>query len=316
VTGARPAVALALAGTALLVAGGRRLPAPPAARPRVARVEPAGTEVPTALAEASVTFTAAVSPEGLVDGRRMALVPALDQAAAVKAVESEEGAAGLAAAAPGRIELADGGRRADLVLTAPLHARVTYALVVGSKVRAVDGRAVLDAEGRARATVANFQTGAAVGPPARPVIAEIRVDAEAPEAGGEYVVIQNRGQGALDLFAHRLEKQRADGVTSCTLAAGPGEAGDIATWGLALAVGGAYDQRYLLPEGTAVLPCGSSALLGGLANDRFPVLRLVDPAGSVLSTAGAEGGPVCAILLRSDLDGADEASNWECATSD
>ncbi len=304
---------IALAGLPLLAAAcGPRLPEPPPALPHIERVEPTGDGVPTALAEVRVTFSAPVSPEGLVDGRRMVLVPAASQREAVGAVESEAGATGLAGAVPGRIALDEGGRRAVLALAAPLHALVPYALVIGSKLRAADGRAVLDAEGRQKATVASFQTSPAGGPPSRPVIAQIRADAEAPEAGGEYVVIQNRGSGRLDLYGHRLEKRGpSGGVTSCVL----GE-GEVAQGDLALLVGGSYDQRYAVPQGTAVLPCGSTALLGGLANDRFPALRLLDPAGAALSTAGAAGGPVCAIVLRTDLDGPDEPDNWECIESD
>ncbi len=297
----------------LLAAGcGPRLPEPPPALPRIERVEPAGGDVPTTLTEATVTFSAPVSPEGLVDGRRMVLVPATSQREAVAAVESEAGASGLAGAVPGRIALEEDGKRAVLALAAPLHALVPYALVIGSRLRAADGRAVLDAEGKQKATVATFQTGPAAGPPARPVIAQIRVDAEAPEAGGEYVVVQNRGSGPLDLYGHRLEKRGpSGGVTSCAL----GE-GEVPPGGLALLVGGSYDRRYTLPDGTAVLPCGSTALLGGFANDRFPALRLLDPAGAVRSPAGAAGGPVCAILLRTDLDGPDEPQNWQCIESD
>lgn len=303
----------AVAALSLLAAAcGPGLPDVPGALPRVERVEPNGTGVSTSLAEATVTFSAPVSAEGLVDRRRMVLVPATAEHDAVEAVESDAGASGFPAAVPGRIALEEGGRRAVLALSVPLHALVPYVLVVGSKLRAADGRAVLDAEGRRRATVASFQTGRAPGPPARPVIAEIRVDAETPEAGGEYVVVQNRGTGRLDLYGYRLEKRSAGGgVTSCVL----GE-GEVAQWDLALLVGGAYDQRYLLPDRTAVLTCGTAALLGGLANDRFPSLRLLDPTGAVLSAAGAAGGPVCAILLRADLDGPDEPENWECVESD
>jgi hypothetical protein len=264
--------------------------------------------VPVALAEVAVEFSAPVSPAGLADGRRLVVVPASLEKAAVAAVESEAGAAGLAGAVPGVVALAGGGRRAVLRLSAPLHALVPYAVVIGTRVEAADGRAVLDAAGRRKPTVARFETGPAGGPPARPVLAELRLDAETPEAGGEYVVVQNRGDGTLDLFGHRLEKRSPSGaVTDCAL----GE-GVVAPGALALLVGAAYDHRYLLPPGTIVASCGATSLLGGLANDRFPVLQLVDPRGAVLSTAGARGGPVCAIALRLDLDGPDEAWNWGC----
>jgi hypothetical protein len=203
-------------------------------------------------------------------------------------------------------------RRAVLHLAAPLHPLVPYVLVVGSAIRAADGRAVLDATGKRKATAARFETGPAEGPPARPVIAELRVDAETPEAAGEYAVVANLGEGALDLFGHRLEKRSAAGaVTGCALSGAV-----VPPGGLALLVGGAYDGRYLLPEGTVVVTCGVSALLGGLANDRFPDLRLLDPQGGVISTAGAAGGPVCAIALRADLGGPDEPWNWECVETE
>jgi hypothetical protein len=288
------------------------MPDAPGALPHVVQVEPTGTDVATSLVEASVTFSAPVSPGGLSDGRRMVLVPASAEHEAVKAVDSDAGAVGLEGSVPGRITLEEGGKRAVLALEAPLHPLVPYSVVVGSKLRSVQGKAVLDAEGRERATVGNFQTGPASGPPARPVIAQIRVDAETPEAGGEYVAVLNRGTGPLDLYGHRLEKLGASGsVASCVL----GE-GEVAPGKLALLVGGAYDQRYTLPVGAAVLSCGSKALVGGLANDRFPSLRLLDPGGAVLSTAGAAGGPVCAIVLRQELDGPDEPGNWGCIESD
>jgi hypothetical protein len=304
---ARPlALLLSLLGPA---ACHRPEPEPP---PRVERVEPSGLAVPTALAEASVEFSAPVAPEGLVDRRLLALVPAAAERAAVKAVESAEGAAGLAEAVAGPVSLADGGRRVVLRPAGPLHPLLEYALVLGPGVRSADGGAVMDAEGRRRTTVARFQTAAAPGPAARPVIGQVRVDAGSPEAGGEYLVLVNRGEGRLDLYGLRLEKRAAGGGTSgCAL----GE-GDVLPGGLALVVGGAYDQRYEVPSGTVVAPCGTSSLLGGLANDRMPVLRLLDPAGAELSSAGAAGGPACAILLRSDLDGPDVPENWECIDSD
>jgi hypothetical protein len=301
-------VALGLLATAC----GPDMPAPPAAAPRVKAVEPSGEGVPPALASVAVTFSGPVAAEGLTDGRRMVLVPAASERAAVAAVESDAGAAGLAGAAPGAVALEDGGRRAVLRLSAALHARVPYVLVVSSRLQGVRGQAVLDAAGKRKTTVAPFTTGAATGLARRAVIGQIRADAETPEAGGEYVVLVNRGEGPLDLFGWRLEKRGpAGGVTACAL----GE-GEVAPGALALVVGGAYDGRYAPPAGTVVATCGASSLLGGLANDRFPSLRLLDALGEELSTAGAAGGPACAIALRLDLDGADDPGNWECVESD
>jgi hypothetical protein len=297
----------------LAAACGAGMPEPPPGSPRVKSVEPTGDGVPAALAAASVAFSAPVSPEGLTDGARLVLVPASAEKAALAAVESEEGAAGLAGAARGTVALEDGGRRAVLRLSAPLHALVPYVLVVGTRIESTRGKAVLDADGHRKPTVAPFTTGASTGPAARPVIAQVRTDAETPEASGEYVIVVNRGEGPLDLFGRRLEKRSpSGGVSSCAL----GE-GEVAPGGLALVVGTAYDERYSVPAGTAIVPCGpSAALAGGLANDRFPSLRLLDPLGAVLSTAGAAGGPVCAIALRVELDGPDEPANWECVEGD
>jgi hypothetical protein len=302
----------AVGSAALLLAGACGVPLLPEPAPRVVAVEPSGAGVPVALAAVTVAFSSPVSPEGLTDGRLLVLVPAASERAAVAAVESGDGAADLAGAAPAWIGLADGGRTAVLHLGAPLHALVAYAVVIGSGVRDVDGRPVLDAAGRTKPTVARFETGPAPGPPARPVLAELRIDAETPEAGGEYVVLQNRGAGGLDLFGHRLEKRSASGaVTACAL----GE-GVVAPGKLALLVGGAYDGRYLLPQGTLVVTCGTSSLLGGLANDRFPALQLRDPRAAILTTAGAAGGPVCAVAVRTDLDGPDEPWNWQCVEAE
>jgi hypothetical protein len=53
-------------------------------------------------------------------------------------------------------------------------------------------------------------------------------------------------------------------------------------------------------------------VVGGLANDHPPELRLLDPAGAVLTTLGAGGAPVCAVVVRLDLDGPDAPSNLAC----
>lgn len=308
--------ALVPAAAALLVlslaACDPKLPDPPPAAPRVQQIEPSGEDVPPALAAAAVTFSAPVSPDGLTDGRRLVLAPASAERVAVSAVESEGGAADLAEAVPGTVTLEDGGRRAVFHPEASLHPLVPYVVVVSSHVKSPGGQAVLDADGKKKPTVATFTTAGASGPAARAVIAQLRADAETPEAGGEYVVLVDAGEGPLDLFGWRLEKRGTTGsVSVCAL----GEA-QVAAGGLALVVGGVYDERYTVPQGTAVVRCATASLLGGLANDRFPSLRLLDPLGRVQSTAGAAGGPVCAIAMRVDLDGADDPGNWQCVDSD
>jgi hypothetical protein len=284
--------------------------APPEAPvfPRVVRVTPAGPAVEVALPQVAVTFSAPLAPAGLVDGRRLLLVPEGLAAEARAAVESEAGAVDFAGAAPGRVALESGGTRAVLRLTAPLHARTPYVLLVSSRLRSAEGEPVLDMDGHRRTTQVRYETGASAGPPGRAVLVAMRVDAATPEAGGEYVVLANLGPGPLDLFGVRLVKHTpTGGVSTCAFgeAAVPPEAA-------ALVVGGAYDGRYALPAGTTVIACGSGALLGGLSNDHPPSLELTDAIGTVLSTLGAGGVPRCAIVVRLDAEAPDTLENLAC----
>jgi hypothetical protein len=67
-----------------------------------------------------------------------------------------------------------------------------------------------------------------------------------------------------------------------------------------------------------VYQCGATALLGGLANDRAPAIRLEDPAGAVVSAIGvAAAAPRCVdgSLQRVDPEGPDEAANLACAAA-
>jgi hypothetical protein len=299
--------------TLLLLATACGLP-DPAPLVRVEGVAPEGPGIPPESAVAEIRFSASIASEGIVDGARLVLVPAGDLREALDAVESDAGASALPARVPAVVSLADGGRSALLRPTGPLRALAPYALVLSSRVRAEDGRPVLDAEGRRRPTVGAFETGQAPGPPPRPVLTEVRADAATPEAGGEYVEVANRGEGTLDLAGWRLAKRSATGtIFSCTVSALPADA--LAPGRVALVAGGAYDGRYALPAETPVLACGASALLGGIANDRPPEILLLDPSGAVASTFGAGGAaPVCpAAAERVDRDGADVAENLACA---
>lgn len=279
---------------------------------RVIGAEPDGSVVAPELPSAAFAFSAPVSAEGLRDGRRLLLVPADALRAALDAVESDEGAAALTQAVPASVALEAGGARAVLRPAVPLRAHTAYALVLSSRVRDAEGRPVLDAEGRRRPSVATFETGAAAGPPPAPAITEVRADAATPEAGGEYVELANLGEGALDLYGHRLAKRTSTGgLSSCAL---PGDA-VLAPGAVALIVGGAYDGRYALAPGVALLACGGSALLGGLANDRPPEVLLLAPDGAVAATFGQGGiAPLCpAAAVRLDPAAPDEASNLACA---
>jgi len=299
------------AGAVLAAALAARCAAPPPAETRVLSTAPEGSGVAPELAQASVTFSGPVAPEGIVDGTRLVLVPAEALPEALRAVEADEGAAGLAAAVGADVALEGGGVRAVLRPRGPLRARTGYALVLSSRALAEDGGPVLDAERRRRPTVGGFETGAAAGPPPLPVLTEVRAAAAAPGQGGEWVEIADLGEGPLDLAGWRLVKRTASGFTaSCLLAAGP----ILPPGTAALVVGGAYDGRYDLPPGTPTFACGGGALLGGLSDDHPPALHLLDPLGEVASTFGAAGMPRCpAAAVRLEPLGPDDPSNLDCA---
>jgi hypothetical protein len=278
---------------------------------RVVGVSPEGDGVPVTTS-AEIRFSAPVDADGLVDGRRLVLTETAALAAAIAAVETEAGASGVGVAAAAGLE--EGGQRIVLRPSVPLRSFTGYALVLSSRARAADGRPVLDPDGRHRTFVASFESGAPAGPPPAPVLTEVRADADTPEAGGEYVEVANLGAGTLDLVGFRLAKRTATGgLSSCAIAAPRGD-GLVPPGGLALVAGGAYDGRYALPQGVAVLACGTTALLGGIANDRAPAILLIDRMGTAVATLGANGAEICAVALeKMDASGADEPANLACS---
>jgi len=299
----RPPLACAVA--AVLAACGLPDPEP---LPRILGAAPEGEAVSTRAA-AEVRFGAPVDGAGLLDGRLLLLVPSSALQEAIAAVEGDGGAAGAVAA---RAALEDGAHRVVLRPLAPLRGFTAHAIVLSSRVRAADGRVMLDPEGRRRTFVASFVTGAPEGPPPAPVLTEVRADAATPEAGGEYVEILNLGEGPLDLGGWRLAKRSAAGtLSSCAISAPAGAA--LGQGGVALLAGGGYDGRYVLPAGVPVLACGAAALLGGIANDRAPEILLADPSGAVRATLGAAGAPICAAAAEKiDPWGPDEPENLAC----
>lgn len=286
-------------------------PQPPEPLPRILGASPEGEDVPTTTS-ASIRFGAPVDAAGLTDGRLLALATAETLRAAVTAVESDAGAAGLAGAVALDVSLEEGGTRVRLRPRAPLRAYTAHAMVLSSRVRAADGRPMLDPEGRRRTFVASFRTGAPDGPPPAPAITEVRADAATPEAGGEYVEIANLGASALDLGGFRLVKRTATGaLASCEIVPPAGTV--IAQGAVGLVAGGAWDGRYALPAGVAVATCGTTALAGGIANGVPPDLMLADPGGNVLATFGAAGGPLCTgAAEKIDPRGPDQAGNIAC----
>ena len=154
-------------------------------------------------------------------------------------------------------------------------------------------------------------TGAAV---ARPVLTEVLADAEAPEAGGEYVEVANLGSGSARLTGFRLAKRSASGaVTRCTLE--PLE-GVLPPGAHGLVVSGAWDGRYRLPPGIPLFRCGTGALAGGIANDRPPELALEGPDGGVVSGLGWTATSLRCTgrsLERIHPAGPDAAANLACS---
>jgi hypothetical protein len=265
-------------------------------------------------AVATLELTGPADPTGLTDGTRVALARAADARAVAAAVESAGGLTASAPALPCEVRLLDGGRRIELTPRAPLALGAAHVLVVGP-IHDAEGRPVLDPDGKRRTFLATFETEAGPpGPPPRPVLTEARADAETPEAGGEYVEVQNRGPAPLDLAGWRLAKRTASGTwTGCDLLGAAG--GPLPPGGYALLTGAAWDGRYAVPAGTPRWSCAGTTLAGGLANDRSPELRLLDPAGAVQATLG-EGGvaPRCPVVVeRIDPAGPDSAANLACS---
>jgi len=277
---------------------------------RVTGASPEGEGVPVRVSP-EIRFSAAVSPEGLVDGRRLVLAETSALKEMIAAVESDAGASGAGVAVG--VTLEDGGRGVVLRPQAPLRSFTGHVLVLSSRASAADGGPVLDPDGRRRTFVASFETGAADGPPPAPALTEVRADAATPEAGGEYVEVANLGQGLLDVGGFRLAKRTATGaLSSCAISAPTGGA-VLAPGAVALVAGGAYDGRYALPAGVAVLACGATALLGGIANDRAPEILLLDRAGTTVATLGANGGRICAVALEKlDPMAIDTPANLAC----
>jgi hypothetical protein len=276
---------------------------------RVVEVTPSGPGVPSGV-EPAVRFSGPVAPDGLLDGRRFVLVAASELRAAVEWVEADDGvSASVPAQPPGSVELDEGATLLRFRPGAPLPPGSAWALVLASRARAADGRYVLDAEGRMRPTVAEFAVAAL--PPPAVLLTEVLADAATPEAGGEYAEVLNLGPGPLDLAGWRFEKRTAAGAWSgCRIAEGVG--GPVAVGAVALVVGGSWDGRYALPGPTATFACGATSLAGGIANDRPPEVRLLDPAGAIAAVLDALAVPACAGALEADPLPLEEGGGATC----
>ncbi len=286
-------------------------PAAPEPHTRIAGWTPTGAGAPRD-ALVTVDFSAPVAADGLAEGRRVALARAPDARAVASALEAGQSPGLLAL--PCDAALAEGGRRLVLRPRALLPGATPFAVVVASTLRDADGRAVLDPEGHQRTFLGTFSTVA--GPPPRPALTEVRAVAAPPQAGGEYVELLNLGDEPLDLSGWRLEKRTASGLLAgCTVAAA---AAALPPGAFGLVTSAAWDGRYPAPAGLVRFSCGAATLAGGLADDRGPDLRLLDPAGALLATFGQGGGaPRCpAAVERIDPLAPDAAANLACALAE
>jgi hypothetical protein len=293
------------AGVAALSGCGPSAPEP---HTRIAGWSPSGSGA-SRTATVTVSFTGPLAPDGLAAGRLLALARAPDARAVARALEAGESPGLLAL--PCDVVLAGEGRRVELRPRAVLSGGTAHAVVVASTLRDAAGRAVLDPDGQRRAFVGTFTT--VPGPPPRPVLTEVRAVATSPQAGGEYVELLNLGEEPLDLSGWRLEKRTGAGLLAgCTVATA---LEPLPSGAFGLIAGGAWDDRYPVPEGLVRFTCGAASLAGGLADDRPAEVRLLDPAGALLDTLGRDGGaPRCpAAVERIDAEAPDQPANLACA---
>ena len=309
-TSASIALMLAVATGVALASGCEPLPEP---FPRIVEASPSGTVSATGL-RVEFVATEPLDRADVLGGARIALCNAEDLRE-VKRLAESGGPLPAERIIASRVDLEEGGRRAVIVPAEPLVPGFAYAAILAHGLRAADGRIVLDPEGRPRSVVVEFIASAELDRPVRAEITKVLADADAPEAGGEYVEIANLDPEPLDLAGFRLAKRGPTGAfTRCTILRREGVA--ILGGSRGVVVGGAYDGRYNIPPGGAIYECGASAVAGGLANDRPPALLLEAPSGATVSSIGvASLAPRCAegALVRLDAAGLDVAENLACS---
>jgi hypothetical protein len=134
-------------------------PAAPDPAPRVVSVAPDGEAVPPDAPGIAVLFSEPVESSGVEDGRFVAVATEADAKSVATAAASSTGIGPGAAVVPGRVKLTEGGVRAEWTPVAELDPMSAYAVVLGTGIRTVGGRAVLDPSGRKRAFATTFRTG-------------------------------------------------------------------------------------------------------------------------------------------------------------
>lgn len=134
-------------------------PEDPAPAVRVVGVVPEGAGVAPDAPGILLTFSEPVLPDGISDGRYVALVLDGDARTVSSAAGTAAGILRGAPVVPVVAALTFDGLQAALLPVEPLRADTDYAVVVGVGLRTADGRGVLDPTGRRKAWVSTFRTG-------------------------------------------------------------------------------------------------------------------------------------------------------------
>jgi hypothetical protein len=135
-------------------------PAPPPAPARMVSAAPTGAVAPDAVS-IELVFDAPLDPQGLTDGRYLALGRRDDLRALSLAADEPSGMAATAPVVPVRAELSADRLRVRLEPAAPLEPDGHWAAVLSSRARSAAGGPVLDPSGRARTFALLFDTGPA-----------------------------------------------------------------------------------------------------------------------------------------------------------
>ncbi len=127
---------------------------------RIVDEAPRGT-VPAGAVEISITFSGPVEAKAILDGRALALCRREDLREVTLLADGEAGLGPGAPVLAASAALQEGGTRAVLRPADLLPPGGAFAAVVSRRLRAADGRPVLDAEGKQRTHVLAFETGPA-----------------------------------------------------------------------------------------------------------------------------------------------------------
>jgi hypothetical protein len=145
---------------AALLAVAACAPAPPPAPARMVSAAPTGAVAPDAVM-VELVFDAPLDPQGLTDGRYLALGRRDDLRALSLAAEEPSGMTATAPVVPVRAELSADRLRIRLVPAAPLEPDGRWAAILSARARSAAGGPVLDPSGRARTFALLFDTGPA-----------------------------------------------------------------------------------------------------------------------------------------------------------